>query len=82
MPERDGYEDLRIEKLIDDKIKVAIREYDDDLQKALVNMFIIKLSKFESAYGVGKFVVVAVALLVIGTFYQIFVSLASSGVAK
>lgn len=82
MAERDGYEDLRIEKLIDDKIKVAIKEYDDDLKEALVNMFLIKLSKFESAYGVGKFVVVAVALLVIGTFYQIFVSLASSGVPK
>ncbi|MDI9934677.1 hypothetical protein QM806_04310 [Rhodococcus sp. IEGM 1351] len=71
-----------VERLVDEKIKSAIKEYDEDLQKILVNMFIIKLSKFESAYGVGKFVVVAVALLVIGTLYQLFVTLAQSGVGK
>lgn len=82
MADRNNYEDLRIEKLIDDKIKSAIKEYDDDLQKALVSMFLIKLSKFENMYTVMKFVVVAVATLVIGTLYQLFSSLASSGVLK
>lgn len=78
----DTYEKWEVEKLVDAKVKVAIKEYDNNLQEALTNMFIIKLAKFESAYAVGKFVVAAVTLLVIGTLYQLFVNLANSGIGR
>jgi len=76
------YEKWEIKELVDSKLKVALKEYDDGLQKALVLMFIIQLSPYKSAYNVLKFVVVAVALLVIGTVYQFLIGLANSGVAK
>lgn len=71
-----------VERLVDEKIKIALTEYDKDLWEKIKTNLTIALSKYESAYGVGKFVVVAVALLVIGTLYQIFVTLAQTGVGK
>lgn len=71
-----------VERLVDEKVKVALTEYDKDLWEKIRTNLTIALSKYESAYGVGKFVVVAVALLVIGTLYQIFVTLAQTGVGK
>ncbi|QEX10975.1 hypothetical protein F6X56_15230 [Rhodococcus erythropolis] len=79
---KESYEDLRLEKKVDEKIKQALEEYDRALWDKIRNYVTIALTKFESAYGVGKFVVVAVALLVIGTLYQIFVTLAQTGVGK
>lgn len=71
-----------VERLVDEKVKMALAEYDKDLWEKIRTNLTIALSKYESAYGVGKFVVVAVALLVIGTLYQIFVTLAQTGVGK
>lgn len=71
-----------VERLVDEKVKTALTEYDKNLWEKIKTNLTIALSKYESAYGVGKFVVVAVALLVIGTLYQIFVTLAQTGVGK
>lgn len=71
-----------VERLVDEKVKTALAEYDKNLWEKIKTNLTIALSKYESAYGVGKFVVVAVALLVIGTLYQIFVTLAQTGVGK
>ena len=78
-----SYQQWEVDKLVDQKVEAALLKYDIQMQKALVNMFIINLSKFETAYQIGKFVVVAVALLLIGTVYQLFISLANSqGLSK
>jgi len=78
-----SYQQWEVDKLVDEKVEAALLKYDIQMQKALVNMFIINLSKFETAYQIGKFVVVAVALLLIGTVYQLFISLANSqGLSK
>lgn len=77
-----SYQQWEVDKLIDDKNKAALKEYDDNLKFRLVDRFLIELAPYKSAYNVGKFIVVAVALLVIGTLYQLFVSLASAGVGK
>lgn len=79
-----------INDLIDEKVGTALKAYDtdqwgtDDERKpgSIPSYVNKKTARFESAYGVGKFVVAAVALLVIGTLYQLFVTLAQSGVGR
>lgn len=76
------YEKLRTERMVEEKIKSALKEYDEALWEKIKTYITIALTKFESAYGVGKFIVVAVALLLIGTAYQLFETLVRSGVGK
>ncbi|MEO5499465.1 MAG: hypothetical protein ABIR46_03125 [Candidatus Saccharimonadales bacterium] len=73
-------EHWEIEKLVDGRIKTGINDYDKKLAERLKDMFTIRLSKYETFYAIGKWLAGAVVLLLIGTIYQIFVSLASKGV--
>lgn len=75
-------EELELKQLINESVTKSIKDLKDELREERNTMFIIKLSKFETAYNIGKFVVVAVLLLVIGTLYQLFISLAKMGNLK
>lgn len=75
-------EEWEIEKLIDTKIKEAKIEYDRELKEFLSTWIIIQLTPFRPWLSAIKFIATAVALLVIGTLYQLFVSLASSGIGR
>lgn len=72
------YEQWEVDQLVDSKIKAAIKDYDDGLWKMITNQFIIELSQIRNWIAIMKFVVVAVALLFIGTLYQLFISLANT----
>lgn len=74
--EKNDYENWEIEKLIDRALEKRLEKYDEDLWKKISDRFKIELSTLWTGYSIGKFVAVAVVLLIIGTAYQIFVSLA------
>ena len=76
------YEQWEVEQLVDSKVREALEAYDKQLLKFLEREFIIKLSKHETAYKVQIFVVAAVVMLLIGTAYQMFISLANQGGLK
>lgn len=80
----DSYQKWEVDKLLgevdkasDNKIKAALTEYDVKLWKDIATQFIIQLAPMKLWIGVGKFVAVAVGLLIIGTLYQLFISLAN-----
>jgi hypothetical protein len=79
---RKFYEQWEVEKLVDSKIKAAIKENDAELKAWLGFWIIIQLAPFRPWLSAIKFIATAVALLVIGTAYQVFVSLASSGIGR
>lgn len=72
------YAEWEVDKLVDLKIKEAIKDYDDGLWKLITNQFLIELSQIKNWIAIMKFVVVAVALLIIGTVYQLFISVANN----
>lgn len=72
------YEQWEVDTLVDTKIKAAIQEYDKGLWRMINNQFIIELAQIRNWISIMKFVVVAVALLFIGTLYQLFISLANT----
>jgi hypothetical protein len=59
------------------QVKGAIDDYDTSLAKQLTTRFLIELATVKLWIAIGKFVAVAVALLIIGTLYQLFISLAN-----
>ena len=75
-------EHYRLGEMMDSRVDVAIDKHKRESKEELETMFTIKLSKYENAFSIGKFVVVTVAILAIGTLYQIFISLANSGTLK
>lgn len=74
----ENYERWEIQKLVDERVDAKIIQYDKDIREFIATQFIIKLQKLETMWSIGKFVVTAVALLVIGTLYQIFLAVAST----
>ena len=78
MQESDELRQMKLEKLIDTKIKMSMDEFKKEYKDELMTIFLIRLSKFETAYNIGKFVVVAVAMMLIGTAYQLFISIANA----
>ncbi|HUH58137.1 MAG TPA: hypothetical protein VL020_06450 [Pseudomonadales bacterium] len=73
-----SYEQWEVDRLVDAKVKAAIKDYDDGLWKMITNQFIIELAQVKNWIAITKFVVVAVALLFIGTLYQLFISLVNT----
>ena len=79
----ENYERWEVQKIVDERIDVKLDAYNKELREFIATQFIIKLQKLETMWSIGKFVVTAVALLVVGTLYQIFLAVASSsGVGK
>lgn len=79
----ENYERWEVQKIVDERIDVKLSAYNKELREFIATQFIIKLQKLETMWSIGKFVVTAVALLVVGTLYQIFLAVASSsGVGK
>lgn len=86
----DSYETWQIEQLIDAKVAAAIEAYDaeqwgkDDERKpgSIPTYVNKKTARGNLAWSVGRFVVTAVVLLIIGTVYQLFVNLISSGAVR
>lgn len=74
----DYYKKWETDRVIDARIKEALKEYDISLWEKIGDKLKIELSNIRSWISVNKFVVVAVALLLIGTLYQLFVSVANT----
>lgn len=74
----ENYERWEIQKLVDERIDEKIKQNNQELREFIATQFIIKLQKLETMWSIGKFVVTAVSLLVIGTLYQIFLAVASA----
>jgi hypothetical protein len=74
----DYYRDYEVDKLVDEKIKAGLKEYDTALWEKIATRFLLELSTVKLWIAVGKFVAAAVALLFIGTLYQLFVSVANT----
>lgn len=82
MPQDDDTKTLaqwRVERLIDEKVKIAIDDYRKTAREDLVTAFKLELSKYETAYAVGKWLAGVLVVMAIGTAYQLFVNLAVPG---
>lgn len=85
MAEKQTLEQWEINSLVDDKIKGAskdhdqkMKDYDVAIKEFVKTQFTIKLATVNVWISVTKFIAIAVALLVIGTLYQLFISLVNS----
>lgn len=89
MAEKQTLEQWEINSLVDDKIKDAAKDHDQKLKdydvvvkEFIKTQFTIKLATVNVWIAVTKFIAIAVALLVIGTLYQLFISLVNSSGLK
>lgn len=71
------YQKWEVDKLVDDKIDTALAGYDKKLWKDIDIQFQLRLASMKQWISINKFVAVAVGLLMIGTAYQLFISLAN-----
>lgn len=74
----DYYKKWEAKEMVDEKIKLALIDYDKVLWEKIKDKLKIELAHIRTWVSVNKFVAVAVALLFIGTLYQLFVSVANS----
>lgn len=74
----DSYERWEIQKLVDERIDAKVDAHTKEMKEFIETQFLLKLQKLDTVWSIGKFVVTTVALLALGTLYQIFLAIASS----